>query len=145
MDIEAEDIQLPVAIDHLAYHPSHLTMIQENTKEEGTKRETFIAIGAEVTAIMRTIAIEEEEDVMSEDNITTIMITIQIQCPLSHRILLMRGVGNTHHDQDATVMMIGAIVDMIVTEDMQDPEETAGTIIGTIMTTSQGEEDTKDP
>mmetsp|Transcript_11040 Transcript_11040/g.18298 ORF Transcript_11040/g.18298 Transcript_11040/m.18298 type:complete len:186 (-) Transcript_11040:78-635(-) len=121
-------------------------MIQGNTREEGTKRETFTTIVAEVIAIMRTIAIEEEEDVMSEDNITTIKITIQIQCPLSLHILLMGGVEDTHHDQGATgtMSMIGAIVDMIVTEDTQDPEAT-GNIIGTIMTTSQGDKDTKDP
>ena len=122
-------------------------MIQENLKEEGIKRETLTEIDTEDTAIMRTIVIEEEEDVMSEGSITMMKISIQTQCPLNHHIPLTRGVGSTHRVRDAvaTMSMIGAIVDMNVTEGMKDTEETAETITGTIMATSQGEEDTKGP
>ena len=85
---------------------------------------------------------------MSEGSITMMKISIQTQCPLNHHIILLTtGVGSTHRVRDAvaTMSMIDVIVDMNVTEDMKDTEETAGTITGTIMATSQGEEDTKDP
>mmetsp|Transcript_19361 Transcript_19361/g.33007 ORF Transcript_19361/g.33007 Transcript_19361/m.33007 type:complete len:259 (-) Transcript_19361:76-852(-) len=143
--IEAGEIKLLVVVvlDRLAYHPSQRMMIQENLKEEGAKREIVTTIDAEDIVIMRTIAIEEEEeDDTSEESVTTNKSTIQIQCLLSHLILITRGVENTPLAQGATVTMGMTdviIVDMIVTEDIQDPE-TTGTITGTIMTTNQGEE-----
>lgn len=137
LDVEIVEIELPVMLDRPVHHLSHLTMIQENlTEEESTERETIAEVDAENTVIMTTIAIEEEQDIMSEGINTTTMSTIQTQCPPRHLVPITRGVETTHLVQDATftMSMASVIVDMIVTADIPDPETwTAGTITGTTL------------
>lgn len=134
--IEAEKTNLLAILVRLVYLPSHLT-IHENPKEEGAEREVYTTIDREDIVITRTIHIKEEEKVTDEDIVTTIKITIQTQCPLSYRILIIIGVSITHLAQGATITMSmsDTIVGMImtaVTQD-QDPGNTATGLTGTTM------------